>query len=151
MNPGCTPFERRLAALVVGQVDFVTVGGAACALNGFVRTTDDVDILVASDRANVERLLAAWGPPAGELVPADFTDEEGAIRVIDEFPTNIFVRMGGRRLEDLRGHVRHIEMAGVPVPYLSAEGLILLKQGSVRVKDQMDVAQLQRMAKKPAD
>lgn len=71
--------------------------------------------------------------------------------MIDEFPTDIFVRMGGRRLEDLREHVRHIEMGGVPVPYLSAEGLILLKQGSVRVKDQMDVAQLQRMAKKPAD
>lgn len=59
MNPGCTPFEKRLAALVIGQVDFVTIGGVACALNGFVRTTDDVDILVASDRANVERLLAA--------------------------------------------------------------------------------------------
>jgi hypothetical protein len=57
----------------------------ACALNGFVRTTDDVDILVAPDVANIDRLLQTLGQvgqgAARELVPADFSDEEGAIRV----------------------------------------------------------------------
>lgn len=153
MSPECTPFEKLLAALVLGQVDFVTVGGVACALNGFVRTTDDVDILVASDSANVERLLQALRHvgqgAARELVAADFSDEEGAIRVIEEFPLDIFVRMGGRHLDDLREHVRHSAIGGVQVPYLAAEGLILLKQGSARAKDQIDVATLRKLLSQP--
>jgi hypothetical protein len=41
-----TPYEKLLARLARAEVKFMIVGGAAVALNGFVRTTKGVDILV---------------------------------------------------------------------------------------------------------
>jgi hypothetical protein len=50
-SPTSTPenyfqFEKLLANLARGAVDFAVVGGVAVSLNGFVRATEDVDILV---------------------------------------------------------------------------------------------------------
>ena len=52
-----TPYEKLLAKLARAEVKFIIVGGVAVALNGFVRTTEDVDILVESSAENVTRLL----------------------------------------------------------------------------------------------
>ena len=41
-----TPYEKLLAKLARAEVKFIIVGGVAVALNGFVRTTEDVDILI---------------------------------------------------------------------------------------------------------
>jgi hypothetical protein len=45
-----TPSEKLLVELVRANVNFIVVGGIAVALNGFLRTTEDVDILVESRR-----------------------------------------------------------------------------------------------------
>ncbi len=146
MNPDLTPFEKLLVALAQNDVVFMTVGGVACTLNGFVRTTEDVDLLVANNPDNIARLLSVLSRCgqgyAGELSPTDFTDEEGAIRIIEDFPIDLFVRMGGRHFEDLLPYRRWVELEGVQVPYLGAEGLIMLKQDSLREKDRIDVAAL---------
>ena len=39
-------FEKLLVGLVNAGVDFATVGGVAVSLNGHVRATEDVDILL---------------------------------------------------------------------------------------------------------
>ena len=44
-----SPFERLLADLVRGGVDYAVVGGVAVSLNGFIRATDDLDVLVKQD------------------------------------------------------------------------------------------------------
>ena len=130
------------------------VGGLAVSLNGFVRTTEDMDILVDDDLANLQRLLAClvkFGDGyARELSVADFTDEEGAIRVQEEFDLDLFVRMRGNKYTDLASHIREHEMTdGTCVPYLDAEGLISLKQGSMRDKDRIDVISLLRITNSP--
>jgi hypothetical protein len=51
-------FERLLVGLVRGGIDFAVVGGVAVSLNGFVRTTEDVDILISEAGENVVKLLA---------------------------------------------------------------------------------------------
>ena len=146
MNPDITPFEKLLVTLARNEVAFLTVGGVACSLNGFVRTTEDVDLLVDNKPDNIARLLqtlAHFGQGfARDLSPADFTDEEGSIRVIEDFPIDLFVRMGGRHYGDLLLYRRWFDVEGVPIPYLGAEGLILLKQDSVREKDRIDVVAL---------
>jgi hypothetical protein len=140
------PFEELLAALARASVRFVTVGGMACALNGHVRTTEDVDILVDAEPSNIQALLdvlKGFGEGhARELGLADFTDEEGAIRIVEDFPLDIFTRMGGRRYQDMSANIARREVAGVEVPFLDAEGLILIKQESLRERDRMDVAAL---------
>jgi len=56
-----TPYEKLLAKLARADVKFIIVGGVAVALNGFLRTTEDVDILIESSADNVMRLLDALG------------------------------------------------------------------------------------------
>jgi len=147
-------YEGLLAILVQSEIRFMLVGGLAVSLNGFVRTTEDMDILVDADPDNLERLLAClvnFGDGyARELSVKDFTDEEGAIRVQEEFDLDIFVRMRGKKYIDLAPHMRKHEIAGgALVPYLDAEGLVSLKQGSMRDKDRIDVISLLRITNEP--
>src|SRR5271170_7399385 len=90
-----TSYEELLDRLAKEQVKFVLVGGLAVCLNGFVRTTDDVDILVDNSSDNLERLkrcLADFGEGHGaKLTADDLTDEPGAIRIQEAFDLDIFV------------------------------------------------------------
>jgi len=142
------PFESVLAALSRAEVRYLVVGGVACALNGFVRTTEDIDLLVDADPENLRRLLQVLGRigegHARELRVEDFTDEEGAVRLIEEFPIDIFVRMGGKRYQDMLPHARRLER-DPPIPFVGAEGLILLKSGSPRPQDRIDVEALRNL------
>ncbi len=146
MDPG--PFASLLADLGRGEVRYLVVGGVACALNGYVRTTDDVDILVDRDPDNIRRLLdvlAHFGEGhARDLNVDDFTDEEGAICISEDFPLDVFTRMGGLRYADLLPH-RKLEPGAIPIPYLDAAGLIRLKAGSPRPQDRIDVDRLQQL------
>lgn len=86
-------FEKLLAEIARAAVDFAVVGGVAVSLNGFVRATDDVDILIKEDRPNVEKLLSClirWGEGwARELKPDEFIAQEGSIRVMEDFDLDI--------------------------------------------------------------
>jgi hypothetical protein len=146
MNQG--PFESVLAALSRADVRYLVVGGVACALNGFVRTTEDLDILVDADPTNLRRLLSALAGVgeghAAELEVEDFTDEEGSIRLVEEFPIDMFTRMGGKRFADMLPYKR-VSAGDPPIPFVDADGLILLKSGSVRQQDRIDVEALGRL------
>ena len=63
-----TPYEKLLAKLVRAEVKFIIVGGVAVALNGFVRTTEDIDILIEASAENVTRLLDELRTPASRHV-----------------------------------------------------------------------------------
>jgi len=47
------------AALVAAEVDFVVIGGIALGLHGFVRATEDLDIVPNPEPANLDRLCTA--------------------------------------------------------------------------------------------
>lgn len=151
MNETLNPFEELLVGLSQAKIEFITVGGIACVMNGYVRATEDVDILINRTPKNISKLLSFlknYGEGFGkELNEADFSDEEGAIRVIEKFPIDIFVVMGGRHYQDLIKYVQYIDVSGFDIPFLNADGLILLKSNSVREKDRMDVVQLKSMKK----
>lgn len=149
MQKTLNPFEELLVGLSKAGVEFITVGGLACAFNGYLRATEDVDILIKRSPQNIQTLLsflAHYGQGFGsELNEADFSDEEGAIRVIEEFPIDIFVLMGGNHYEQLESYIEKTFINGFQVPYLSREGLIELKKESVREKDKLDVLALKNL------
>lgn len=149
MNPTLNPFEKLLVDLVSAKVEFITVGGIACVMNGYIRATEDVDILIKKNKENIKKLvtfLSSYGEGYGsQLQDSDFEYEEGAVRLIEEFPLDIFVIMGGNRYEDLTKFVQTIDVAGYQIPFLNAEGLIQLKTNSVREKDKIDVLNLKKL------
>jgi predicted nucleotidyltransferase len=148
------PYERLLVALVRSGVDFAVVGGVAVSLNGFVRATEDVDIIVNPAPENLRKLiecLQQWGEGwARELKSEDFTIEAGAIRLIEDFALDMFVAMREKMLDDFRPRLRHLETGGVRIPYLAPEDLIFLKQDSWRDKDKLDVQAMREIIAREA-
>ena len=142
-------FGSLLVELARAGVDFAAVGGVAISLNGFVRATEDVDIIVQSSPENLRRLLDClknWGEGwARELKIEDFAVEEGSIRVMESFDLDIFVKMRGKTLDDFRPNLRHFDSEGVRIAYLSPADLIFLKQDSWRKKDQLDVSAMKEI------
>ncbi|OHE77448.1 MAG: hypothetical protein A3F67_02365 [Verrucomicrobia bacterium RIFCSPHIGHO2_12_FULL_41_10] len=139
--------------LLKNQVKFIVVGGLAVAMNGVVRTTDDIDILIDDSVENIVLLLQtlkSFGEGyASELSPQDFIDEEGAIRIIEAFPLDIFIRMQGMKYDSMQTMTAQYTMPyGLTVPFLHAKGLIKLKAGSLREKDQFDVIALKSLLQK---
>ena len=155
MNPSPEPkrtvsqFEKLLADLARGGVDFAVVGGLAVILNGYPRLTVDAGILVHDAPDNLRKLLQRlerWGEGwARELKVEDFVAQEGSIRVMEDFDLDLFVRMRGKTLDDFRPNLRYVESAGVRIPYLAPADLIFLKEGSWREKDQLDVSALKEI------
>ena len=142
-------FEKLLTDLSEAEVDHLLVGGLAVAFCGYVRATEDVDILVRVDDDNLQRLLdvlADFGEGAASVLTVDdFTLEEGAIRVVEDVPLDIFTQMSGYRYEDLRSMTETRQVNDHTVRHLNADGLITLKEESLRPKDQTDVQALRRI------
>ena len=109
----------------------MVVGGVAVTLHGYVRLTEDVDLLVSSELGNLECLLGAlkhFGEGyASELQPSDFDDSEGAIRIVEETESchvDLFTCMSGRRYEDVVGDAEIFTLNGLEVRYASKDFLI---------------------------
>ncbi len=148
-----TPFEKLLVRLADHGVQFIVVGGVAVALQGYLRTTEDVDVLLEPSSENVTRLLNAladYGEGfARELSLEDFTDDEGAIRIVEEVEycqIDLFTRMTGLHYADLLADAGTLDLDGRVIRFASKAALIRLKSSSVRQKDQLDVMALQRLA-----
>jgi predicted nucleotidyltransferase len=149
-------FEKLLVLLADGGVRFIVVGGVAVTLHGYVRLTEDVDILIERTPENVDRLLqtlAGYGEGfARELAPEDFSDEEGAIRIVEESEMSqidIFTRMSGLLYGDIASDAETLALQGRSILFASKASLLRLKGSSVREKDQLDVAALQRLIEDP--
>ena len=147
-----TPFESVLIQLQKNDVSFLVCGGLAVAFCGFVRTTDDIDILVSIDRGNVHKLLKALSDfgegLGGTLAESDFTLEPGCLQINEKAcPIDIFTVMDGKTYEDLvpRCAVIHLQKIKSPVRHLSRKQLIDAKASSLREKDRIDVDALRRL------
>ena len=149
-------FEKLLVLLAEAGVDFIVVGGIAVSIQGYVRLTEDVDLLIDGSLENVNRLLArlaGYGEGfARELSPDDFNDEEGAIRIVEETEqcqVDIFTRMSGRRYVDVISDADRFGVGGYQIAVASKASLIGWKSKSVREKDQFDAMALRRLQENP--
>ncbi len=79
--------------------------GLAVDLCGYSRVTHDVDIIIDYSRDNINRLISRllnFGEgSAKELSYTDFDLEEGCIRIVGEFPLDIFTIIRSHTYEDL--------------------------------------------------
>ena len=149
-------FEKLLVLLAEHGVTFLVVGGIAVTLQGYVRLTDDVDLLVEDSAANIELLLATlrgYGEGfASELTPADFDEGEGAIRIVEETEQcqiDLFTRMTGRRYADVVVDADTLVLRGLPIRFASKKSLIGWKENSVREKDKLDAMALRKLQMDP--
>lgn len=130
-------------------VQYVLVGGHAVRLNGFVRATEDIDVLLPSSIDNGRRVIRAlqFLPSSSELVPDWFEvsrEEPENIRVADELLIDLLFAANGQMYEDLVQHIRTLTVDGVAIRTLDIEGLLKTKT-DYRDKDRIDREALQRL------
>ena len=130
-------------------VQYVLVGGQAVRLNGFVRATEDIDILLPSSIENGRRVMRALAfLPSGKDLQADWFEvssgEPENIRIADELLIDLLFAANGQTYESLQDNVSTLLIDGVAVRTLDIEGLLKTKT-DYRPKDQIDREVLQRL------
>ena len=130
-------------------VEYVLVGGQAVRLNGFVRATEDVDVLVKATRLNGEKVKRALDflPAAAELDAAWFEQspaEPENIRVADELIIDFLFAANGETYESIQPFVRELVIEGVTIRVLNIDGLLRTKT-DYREKDVLDKRMLTRI------
>jgi hypothetical protein len=126
------------------HVEYALIGGYALALQGIVRLTEDVDILVEPTMENARRWVRALSKlpdgAAKELAGDDTLHEElYAIRINDEFTVDVLNSASGFTWEQLLPYRQRID--GINV--VSLEGLFRMKQHG-RLKDQADAEAIRK-------
>jgi hypothetical protein len=149
-----------LRTLVDHEVEFVVIGGFALAPYGFVRATDDLDVVPRPEAQNLERLVTACRAlearpveegdlPAEELpVPFGLKSllEGGSWMLATAFGTLHLMQTieGVRSYDELRARARSFEIPEVgSVVFCSREDLIAMKRASGRPQDEIDIAALE--------
>jgi len=128
-------------------VAYVVIGGFAINRLGFVRATEDIDLLVARDRANQTLLKKAL-----EILPDGAIRELGdeditqwlVVRVNDDITVDLMTEAAGMHYEDVAGGIETEMIEGVPIPFAGAEMMLKMKQ-SPREKDAVDRGFLQQL------
>ncbi len=143
------PLLRLLARFAEEGVEYVLVGGQAVRLNGFVRATEDVDVLVRTGRENGERIKRALDflPSASEIDTEWFEPQHGEIeniRVADELLVDILFAANGETYETVQPHIRRLDIEGVVFRVLDIEGLLKTKT-DYREKDILDKRMLEKI------
>ena len=149
------PISRLFAGLNREGVEYVLVGGQAVRLNGFLRATEDVDVLVAGTRENGERVKRALAfLPSSQEIDAEWfvpqtNGEVENIRVADEILVDLLFSANGQSYEALQPHIRIVDLDGVPVRVVDIAGLLKTKT-DFREKDILDRQVLTRIQRELA-
>lgn len=138
-----------LAALEREGVRYVVFGAVALNLQGLPRATEDLDLFIAADHDNIERLKTALrsvfdDPSIDEITSADLLGEYPAVQYAPPdagFHVDILTRLGELFSFDNLASER-IDVAGLSVSVVTLEQLYRMKKSTVRPKDWGDAARI---------
>ena len=144
------PLLKLLARFSNEGVEYVLVGGQAVRLNGYLRATEDIDLLVRATRSNGEKIIRALDflPSSRDLeadwfVPAPDGSVEN-IRVADELLVDLLFAANGETFDSIKPYIRELIIEGTPIKVLNIDGLIKTKT-DFREKDILDKRALTRI------
>ncbi len=140
-----------LAALEREHVDYAVFGAVALALHGLPRATEDLDLFIAPDRDNIERLKAALrsvfhDPHIDEITADDLLGEYPAMQYgppEGPFHIDLLTRLG--ELFDFASlETERLDFGGVTVSVVTPAMLYRMKKHTVRPKDHVDADRIAR-------
>jgi hypothetical protein len=143
--------RRLVAALEARGVRYAIFGAVAMNLHGLVRTTEAVDIFVAPEAANIDRLRHALhdvfeDPEIEKITAADLLGEYPSVRYAPpdaSFYLDILTRLGETfAFADLE--TTRVPFDGLTVTAVTPRMLYRMKKDTVRLKDRADAEMLRR-------
>lgn len=140
--------ENLLASLNEADVRYVVIGATAFAAHGWVRATADVDLFIATDRANVEKLrarLTEFGYDISDANVEDFQKYKILLRQYD-LPIDLhpFVQ-GISSFDEVWQRRVSADLGSIRAPFASLEDLIRMKRAAGRPKDLEDLKYLEKL------
>ena len=157
-----TRFAELLNCLSSAGVEFILAGGVAATAHGATRATQDIDIIYARNKRNLQRLAQGLAPhnpylrgaPPGLPFQLDestlagglnftLTTDLGWIDLLGEIS-------GGGDYTGLLRHTVEIELYGVPCRVLDLDALIQTKRAAGRPKDFEGIAELELLRERRA-
>jgi hypothetical protein len=143
--------QALLRALEAEHVVYAIFGGIALTLHGLARFTEDVDLFVAPDAENIERLKRALrsvfdDPTIDEITVADLLGSYPAVQYVPpdgSFHVDILTRLGSAfSFRDL--DTERLPFGDVTVSVVTARTLYRMKRDTVRPKDRADAEMLKQ-------
>ena len=139
-------FREFLQSLNDHGVEYLVIGGHAVAFHGYPRATADLNVWVAVDPDNADRLVSAlrqFGFDLPELKADLFLRPDRIVRM-GAPPNRIEIQTGidGVDFEDCRPRGIASELDGVRIPFISLADLKTNKRASGRHKDLADLDHL---------
>lgn len=133
------------------SVRYIVVGGVSVILNGYVRTTVDLDIWVDRTKENYKNICKAFsvfGMPLFDMTPENFFDNPD----IDTFTfgrppecIDLMLAVKGLQFGKCYANSKKVELDGTFARVLSKNDLIVAKLAAGRHKDLDDVEHLKGM------
>lgn len=130
------------------QVRYLVVGGYAVILNGYVRSTGDIDIWVEKSEENYNKLKQVYADFCAPIFPLEeflssFCDVWGI--GVEPVKIEILTNIDGLLFEETLKNALFYDTGIIIVPYISYDDLITNKKVSGRFKDLADIEQLQKI------
>ncbi len=135
------------AALNRSGAKYLVIGGVACILHGYARTTEDVDILIERTEANAGRVLKALARVgygfAAEWAAAEILKRP--ITVIGDDPAvDVFTVAWKVKYEQAAPRAGVVDVEGVRIPLIALDDLIETKRTG-RLQDAADIEVLEEI------
>lgn len=140
-----------LTALEREGVQYVIFGAVALNLQGLARATLDLDIFIAPDEANIERLKVALktvfdDPHLDEITAEDLLGDYPAVQYVPPegtFHIDILTRLGEAfEFENLESE--RVDFDGLEVSVVTPRTLYKMKKATVRPQDWGDAERLRQ-------
>lgn len=139
-------FKEFLKLLNAHQVEYLLIGGYAVGYYGYPRATADMDIWIAANTANADRIVAVlkeFGFNPAELSPQLFLKEWQVVRLgVPPVRIEIATTISGVNFSECYEQRIEDELDGVKVNLISLKHLKLNKEASGRHQDLADLENL---------
>ncbi len=141
--------RKVLAALEAKGVRYSIFGGVALNLHGLARATEDLDLFIAPDHDNIDRLKDALrtvfnDPNLDEIDAEELAGEYPAVQYIppgNGFHIDILTRLGDAyTFHDLEN--QKVDLEGLEVTVVTPQTLYEMKKSTVRPQDWGDAERL---------
>jgi len=132
-------------------VAFIMVGGVAVNLQGYSRSTNDIDVWIqdtTENRRRLEKVLADLGYGNLQLETFRFIPGWTNFYIGEGLELDILTHMKGLEdysFTDCLQVATMAEIEDVTIPFLHISHLIANKKAVNRLRDQLDVAELERI------
>jgi hypothetical protein len=132
------------------HAQYIVIGGMAIIQAGFLRATEDIDLLIEGtpeNQRNVRTALEKLPDKAVTQMADDDLKNYVVVRIADEIVVDLLTKAGEIDYHSAKGMIVLRTINGVEIPFASPELLYQMKQ-TMREKDKQDLMFLHHLLKK---